>query len=131
MPSACGLFTKNTQKIKKLKEIGDSRYIYQNKLDKGCFQNDMVHGDFKDLPRTKASDKGLSYKSFDITKNRKYDENQHALVSEFYNFFDKKTCITREIMANQRTFDLPHIAKVSDQTWKLSEELLKAIIRKL
>ena len=33
---------KNKERIQKLKETGDSRYIYQNKLDKACFQNDMA-----------------------------------------------------------------------------------------
>ena len=28
--SACGPFTKNQEKIRKFKETGDSRYIYQN-----------------------------------------------------------------------------------------------------
>ena len=32
---------------KKIKETGDSRYIYQKELDKGCFQHDMAYGDFK------------------------------------------------------------------------------------
>ena len=31
--SACGPFTKNKERIKFFKEIGDSRYIYQNELD--------------------------------------------------------------------------------------------------
>ena len=47
--SACGLFTKNKEQIKKFKETGDSRYIYQNELGKACFQHDMAYGDFKDL----------------------------------------------------------------------------------
>ena len=47
--SACGPFTKNKQRIQKFKETGDSRYIYQNELDKACFQHDMTYGDFKDL----------------------------------------------------------------------------------
>ena len=29
----CGPFTKNKERIKKFKETGDSKYIYQNKLD--------------------------------------------------------------------------------------------------
>ena len=37
--------------MQKFKETGDSRYIYQNKLDKACFQYDMAYGDFKDLPK--------------------------------------------------------------------------------
>ena len=49
--SACGLFTKNKEKIQKFKETGDSRYIYQNELDKACFQLYMAYGDVKDLAR--------------------------------------------------------------------------------
>ena len=41
---------------KKLKETGDSRYIYRNVLDKACFQHNITYGDFKDLPRKKAAD---------------------------------------------------------------------------
>ena len=45
--SACGRFTKNKKRIQKIKETGDSRYIYQNETDKACFQHDMAYGDFK------------------------------------------------------------------------------------
>ena len=41
--SACGPFTKNKERIQNFKETGDSRYIYQNKLDKACFQNYMAY----------------------------------------------------------------------------------------
>ena len=34
---ACGLFTKNKGRIQKLKETGDTKYIYKNELDKACF----------------------------------------------------------------------------------------------
>ena len=40
--SACGPFTKNKERIQKFKETGDSWYIYQNELDKVCFQHDML-----------------------------------------------------------------------------------------
>ena len=43
--SACRLFTKNKGRIRKFKETGDSRYIYQTELGKACFQHDMVYGD--------------------------------------------------------------------------------------
>ena len=46
--SACGRFTKSKERIQKYKETGDSKYIYRNKLDKACFQNDTAFGDFKD-----------------------------------------------------------------------------------
>ena len=71
--SACGPFTKNKERIQKFKETGDSGYIYQNELDKACFQHDMAYGDFKDLARRTASDKILCDKAFNIAKNPKYD----------------------------------------------------------
>ena len=37
------------KKKKKNKETGDSRYIYQNELDRACFQHDMAYGGFNDL----------------------------------------------------------------------------------
>ena len=36
--SACGLFTKNKERIQTFKETRDSWHIYQNELDKSCFQ---------------------------------------------------------------------------------------------
>ena len=44
--SACGPFTKNKERIQKAEETGDSRYIYQNKLDKERFQHDKTRGAF-------------------------------------------------------------------------------------
>ena len=44
--SAYGPFAKNKERIQKFKETRNSRYIYQNDLDKACFQHDMVYGDF-------------------------------------------------------------------------------------
>ena len=87
--SASGPFPKNKERIKKFKEKGDSRYIYQNALDKACFQH-MTYGDFKDLTRRTAADKVLRDKAFAIAKNPKYDRHQHGLASMVYNFFDKK-----------------------------------------
>ena len=64
--SACRPFTKNKQRIRKFKESGDLKYIYQKELDIACFQHDMVYGDFKDLSRRAASDKALGDKAFNI-----------------------------------------------------------------
>ena len=69
--SACGLFTKNKEKIKKFKETGDLRYIQQNELDKACFQHDMAYGDIKDLNRRTFADKVLHDKAFNIAKDPK------------------------------------------------------------
>ena len=89
--SACGRFTKNTERIQKFKDTGDTSYIYKNELDKACFQHDMAYGDFKDLKRRTASDKVLRDKAFNIAKNLKYDGYQRGLSSMIYKFFDKKS----------------------------------------
>ena len=56
---ACGPFTKNKERIQKLKETGDRSYTYKNQLDKACFQYDMTYGGFKDLAKRTASDEVL------------------------------------------------------------------------
>ena len=55
--------------------------IYQNKLDKTCFQHDVAYGDFKHLPGRTASDKVSRDKAFNNAKNPKYDGYQRGLVS--------------------------------------------------
>ena len=87
---ACGPFIKKKERIKTIKETGDSRYIYQDELDKPCFQHDMTYGDFKDLNRSTVSDKVLCDKTFNIAKNPKYYGYQCGLASMVYKFFDKK-----------------------------------------
>ena len=79
--SACKLFTKIKDQMQKFKETRDSKYVYQNELDKACFQHDMAYGDFKDLPKRTAADKVLCGKGFSITKNLKSDGYQHELAS--------------------------------------------------
>ena len=75
-------------KNKKLKETGDSGCIYQNELDKTCFQHDIAYGDFKNLNRRTFADKILPDKAFNIAKNPKYDGYQGGLASLVYKFFD-------------------------------------------
>ena len=64
----CGPFTKNKERIQELEKTGDSRYIYQNELDKACFQRDMAYGDFKDSTKRTVSDKILRDKAFNVAK---------------------------------------------------------------
>ena len=45
--SVSGPFPKNKERLQKLKERADLRYIYQNELHKACFQHNMAYGDFK------------------------------------------------------------------------------------
>ena len=87
--SACGPFTKNKESIERFKETRDSRYIYQNELEKACFWHDMAYGDFKDLNRRTIADKVLRDKAFNIAKNTKYDGYQRGLASVVYKLFDK------------------------------------------
>ena len=88
--SACGPFTKNKERIQKLKEIGGSRYIYQNELDKACFQHSMVYGDFKDLTRRTASDKILRNKAINIAKNLNMMDINVDLLQWSINFLIKR-----------------------------------------
>ena len=47
--SACGLFTKHAERIKKFKEMGNKSYIFKNELDKACFKHDSAYADNKYL----------------------------------------------------------------------------------
>ena len=91
--SACGTFKKNKERIQKFKQTGN--FIYQNELDKACFQHDMANGYFEDLTRRTASDKILRDKSFDFAKNPKYDGFQRGLVLMVYKFFGEKASVAR------------------------------------
>ena len=81
--------TKNKERIQEFKETRDSRYIYQNELDKACFKPDMAYRDFKDLPRRTASDKVLHHKAFNIARNPKYDGYLLVLLQWFANILIK------------------------------------------
>ena len=83
----CGPFTKNKERIKKFKEIGDSRYIYQNELAKACFQHDMPYEDFKDFPRKTVADKVLRDKAVNNAKNPRYNGYQWRIDSMAYKLF--------------------------------------------
>ena len=67
---------KNKERRQNFKRTDDSRYIYKNELDKACFQQDMAYGDFKDSVKRTAADEVLRDKSFNVTKNLKYDGYQ-------------------------------------------------------
>ena len=77
--------------MKKFKEAGDSQYIYLNKPDKACFQDDMTYGDFINLTRRLKSDRILRDKALTIAKNRKFDGYRRGLAPMVFKFFDKKT----------------------------------------
>ena len=89
--SACGLFTKNKERIKKFMQIGNTDFIYKNEHDKVCFQHDMAYGKSKDLVKRTQSDKVLTDKPFKIASDPKYDGYQRGLASMVYKFFDKNS----------------------------------------
>ena len=114
---SCRPFTKNKERIQKIKQAGDSRYIYQNELDRACFQRDLAYGDFNDLTSRTASNKILRDKAFNTAKNPKHHGYQRGLASIVYIYFDKKTsggAIKNENMSNK----------------ELLQELHKPIVRK-
>ena len=130
---ACGLFTKNKERIQKFKGTGDTSYIYKNELDKVCFQHDMPYENFKDLARGTGSYKVLRGKAFNIAKNPKYDGYQRGLASMAYSFFDKMSTESsignnnnnnnnHGIKQNQRPLDLASL--------QLAKKLRKPIFRK-
>ena len=88
-------FTKSNEIIQKFKETEDSRYIYQNKLDKDCFQEDMAYGDFQDSGKKTTSDKILQGKAFNVAKFSKCNRYQRSLASMVYRFFEKKKTVIR------------------------------------
>ena len=93
--SACVLsLTKIRERIQKFKETRHSGYIYQNELDKACFQHDLSYRDFNDLTRRTASDKTLLDKAFSFTKDSKYDGYLGGLTS-IANKSLKKNCAAR------------------------------------
>ena len=113
--SACGPFTRHKERIKKLKQTGDTRYIYRNELDKPCFQHDSADADHKDLINRTKSDKVLRDKAYNIASNPKYDGYQRGLASMVYKFFDKKSMES---------------GFVKDSSSILADELHKPVIEK-
>ena len=112
------LLRKTKKEFKKLKETEDSRYIYQNELDKAWFQHDLTYGDFEDLNKRTTADKVLRDKAFSIAKNPKYDGCQHGLAFMVYKFFNKITSggkVKTENISNK----------------ELAEELHKTIVKKI
>ena len=81
---------KNKERIWEFKETEDSRYIYQNELDKACFQHDMANGDFKDLTRRTAPDKYCVIKHLKLLKTQSKIDIKELLLQWFVTFLIKK-----------------------------------------
>ena len=85
---------KTKKELKKFKETGDARYIYQNELNRACFQHEMViYGDFQDLTRRTASDKILREKAFNVVKIQNMMDINADLLQWSINFLIKKLLV--------------------------------------
>ena len=87
--SACGPFTKHTQRIQDFLNAGKLSYFYKNDLDKACFQHDMAYNKSKDLEKRTQSDKVLKNKAFKIASNPKYNGYERGLAAMIF-FLIKK-----------------------------------------
>ena len=79
--STYGPFTKNKEKNKKLKEIGDISTKINLIRHAFSMTGMMTYRDFKDLARRTASDKVLRGKAFNIAKSPKCDRYQRWIAS--------------------------------------------------
>ena len=129
--SACGPFTRQEERIKKFKQIGDTRYVYRNELDKACFRQDSAYADHKDLINRTKSDKVLRDKAYDIASNPEYDGYQRSLASMVYKYFDKKATAepsAKHVMGSGIKKDPTKSAARSSLI--LADELHKLVIKK-
>ena len=88
-------------------QTGNTDIIYQNQLDKACFQHDMAHGKSKDLAKRTQSGKVLRDKAFKIASDLKHNVYQRGLASMVYKFFDKKSAsflLMNQIISLQMSF---------------------------
>ena len=69
----------------------NTNYVYQNGLDKACFQHAITYAKYKDLIKKTQSDKVLRVKVFKIPDNPKYDGYQRGLASVAFKIFDEKS----------------------------------------
>ena len=122
--STCGPFTKNKERIQKIKETRNTKYICRNQLDKACFQHDMAYGYFNIYQKEQL----LSFlrdKVFRIVKNPKYDRYQRYLASMVHKFFDKKSAGSGVTTLVNKSASNNEIK----QSLQLPEELHKPIVR--
>ena len=94
------MFDDQLQKTKKEynnTETGDSQYIYQNELDKFCFQHGMAYGDFKDLTSRTASDKTLHAKHLILLKTQNIMDINADLLQWFINILIKKLLLHEQL----------------------------------
>ena len=73
-----GLYTKHLERIKKSRDRGDLKHIYESELDKVCFAHDAAYSGSKGLAKTTISYKLLKDRAYEIAINPKYDGYQRG-----------------------------------------------------
>ena len=106
---------------------GYSRYIYQNKRDKSCFQHNMAYGDLRDLNRRTASDNFLCDRTFNTAKNPKYGGYQRGSASMVYKLLIKNLA-TGVDKSSADTSDGAIKSQINSNQ-KLAEYLFKHLLR--
>ena len=82
---------KNKKRTEKFMQTENTNFIYENELEKACFQHDMPYCKTKDLVKRTESDKVLRDKAFKIATEPNYDGCQRGITSMVYKFFEKKS----------------------------------------
>ena len=62
------------------RETGNLKDLYRNELDKVSFAHDALYSDSKDLAKRTISNMIQNDSTYEIARNRKYDEYQRALA---------------------------------------------------
>ena len=106
--SACGPLTKHQERINQFMKDGRLSHLYKNRLDKACFQHDVVYNKYT------KSGIVLKYKAYKIAADLNYDGFQRALSSMVWKCFDERS---KNVLGSG----------VNNE--KLAEELHKPIIR--
>ena len=88
--SACKLFTKHHERIKKFRETVNVKHLHRNELDKVCFAHQAAFSNSNDLAKRTISDKILKDRVYEIDRNRNYDGYQRALASMVCKFLIRK-----------------------------------------
>ena len=99
--SVCGPFTESKERMQKFKETGDSRYFYQNELERACFQHGTACGDFKDLLEEQFLIKYCVIKHLILLKIQNMMDINVDLLQWFTNFLIKKLLL---VVSKMRIF---------------------------
>ena len=89
--SACGPFTKHTERINQFMKDGKLSHIVKNKLNAACFQHDYAYNKYKDSVNRTQSDIVLKNKAYKIGVDPKIDGFQRSLAAIVYKFFSERS----------------------------------------